>query len=281
MAKAKKPILNLALVSHAFAELVPGGLTEDEHAALVEDVRENGVRCPIALYQGKILDGRARYRAAKDAGVDCPAEELQGFTDEDARHYVYSTNLHRRTLAPMQKALAIAELYKRAITLDGPKPSQDKLAHRYGTSKQTLNLCIRALDSKNQMLLTRMRRGEVTRVELEEEFYDHKPDATGTDMLEGSAPPSVGTVVQFPQGGKAGAAAVVGTRPEHPERKTKETSASVVAQHFKALSEEDRCAFVGLAWPWLELAVEAHKVTLGAMRKASSRSSPRRRQRVA
>ena len=37
----------------------------DEFDNLVEDIRKHGILDPIMLYQGMILDGRNRYRAAK------------------------------------------------------------------------------------------------------------------------------------------------------------------------------------------------------------------------
>lgn len=272
MAKPKKPVEQaglkaLVLAAHPLADTVPGGLTEDEHAALVEDIRERGMRVPIVLYQGKILDGRARYRAAQAAKVEVRHEVFEGSEDE-ARYFVMSLNLQRRTLTGMQKALAVAEMYTRAVGKDGAKPSQDTMAKRYGVSKQTISLCCKALASKNTMLLTRMRRGEVTRGELEEEFYTRE-DAnaavpTGTTGGDGDlfgAAPDPKNVVQFPAGGRDANTPVVGTRNTHPERKAAETPPSALTRQFKALSEKDRLAFVAMAWPWLESAVTTHQLT--------------------
>jgi hypothetical protein len=242
----------------------------------VEDLKTSGMRIPIVLYQGKILDGRARYRAAQSAKVDIRHEEFTG-TEDEARCFVMSANLQRRTLSGMQKALAVAELYQRAVNSDGPKPSQEAMAKRYGVSKGTISLCLKALGSKNTMLLTRMRRGEVTRGELEEEFYDrdaaNQTQPTGSVQsdaadLIGDAPAPGTNVIDFPDRHKG----AVGTRPKHPERRASETPASACASQFKALAEKDRVAFVALAWPWLEAAVVAHQTTAKA--KASSKAAP-------
>jgi hypothetical protein len=64
---------------------------------LVEDVRRNGVREPIWLFEGKILDGRNRYRAARVAGVPCPTRFYEG---DDPLGFVISLNLARSLRAP-------------------------------------------------------------------------------------------------------------------------------------------------------------------------------------
>ena len=52
---------------HPLAELFP--LIEgEEFDALVEDISARGLLVPIMIHQGKILDGRNRYNAAKRAG---------------------------------------------------------------------------------------------------------------------------------------------------------------------------------------------------------------------
>jgi hypothetical protein len=81
--------------------------------ALVEDVRKYGVREPITQFEGKILDGRNRYRAAEKAGVtlnDDNFVELSATIDPQA--FVISANIHRRHLTAEQKRALIAELLK-------------------------------------------------------------------------------------------------------------------------------------------------------------------------
>ena len=52
-----------ALTAHPLADMFP--LIEGEDfQSLVDDIVANGIRVPIMLYEGKVLDGRNRLRAA-------------------------------------------------------------------------------------------------------------------------------------------------------------------------------------------------------------------------
>lgn len=74
---------------------------------LVEDLRVHGLREPIFLYEGQILDGRNRYRACRAAQV--PAR-FRTYSGRDALAFVISANLHRRHLDASQRALIAAEI---------------------------------------------------------------------------------------------------------------------------------------------------------------------------
>lgn len=74
---------------------------------LMADVMRHGVREPVWLYEGQILDGRNRYRAAQAMGVECPTREYDG---EDPTGFVVSLNLHRRHLSESQRAMVAAKL---------------------------------------------------------------------------------------------------------------------------------------------------------------------------
>jgi N6-adenosine-specific RNA methylase IME4 len=91
---------------HPLANLFP--LMEGpEFEAFVEDIRLHGVREPIVCYEDAILDGRNRYRAACEVGIECPRVQYQG---EDPLGYVMSANLHRRHLDESQRAMIAAKL---------------------------------------------------------------------------------------------------------------------------------------------------------------------------
>ncbi len=95
-----------ALEFHPLANVFP--LSDgEEFEALRADIAEHGVREPVVLYEGQILDGRNRYRASRAAGADCTLTTYEG---DDPAAYVVSLNLHRRHLTESQRAMAAAKL---------------------------------------------------------------------------------------------------------------------------------------------------------------------------
>jgi N6-adenosine-specific RNA methylase IME4 len=95
-----------ALPFHPLADIFPllEGAAFDE---LVADIHVHGIREPIWLYEGKILDGRNRYRAAVVAGVQCPTRVYEG---DNPIAFVISLNLKRRHLNESQRAMVAAKL---------------------------------------------------------------------------------------------------------------------------------------------------------------------------
>jgi ParB-like chromosome segregation protein Spo0J len=61
----------MRLAYHSIADVFPL-LEQGEFDALVADIQQYGLREPVVLFEGKILDGRNRYRASLQAGVECP-----------------------------------------------------------------------------------------------------------------------------------------------------------------------------------------------------------------
>lgn len=99
---------NNHLEPHELALLFPP-LDQNSAAELATDIKINGQRDPIALFEGKILDGVQRYGACLDANVK---PETMLFEVTDAFHngmhpvdFVMSKNFHRRHLPAGQKAV--------------------------------------------------------------------------------------------------------------------------------------------------------------------------------
>jgi hypothetical protein len=76
---------------------------------LVEGMRQSGYRdeFPIVLYEGKILDGRNRYRAALEAGVE---PFIVQFSGEDPVEFVIQANSNRRDLEPGQRVAILDKI---------------------------------------------------------------------------------------------------------------------------------------------------------------------------
>jgi N6-adenosine-specific RNA methylase IME4 len=92
---------------HPLSELFPlmQGREFDE---LVADVKTNGLREPIWIYQGQILDGRNRWRACEQAQL--AHRPMREYTGDDPVSFVISLNLHRRHLNESQRADVAAAL---------------------------------------------------------------------------------------------------------------------------------------------------------------------------
>ena len=82
-------------------------MSDDELQDLADDIAVNGLRNPIVLWQGKILDGRNRYLACKIAEVEPRFTEFEG---DDPIGWVISQNLQRRHLTASQKAVVALDL---------------------------------------------------------------------------------------------------------------------------------------------------------------------------
>lgn len=94
---------------HPAANLFPL-MQEEELQELSKDIQANGQRDPIVILEGKILDGRNRWKACKLAEVEPrirPVTLLE--IGGSPTQFVLSTNLHRRHLSPIQKASVAAD----------------------------------------------------------------------------------------------------------------------------------------------------------------------------
>jgi hypothetical protein len=97
-----------ALEAHEVADLFPS-MGEDEYRALVEDIRAHGLHEPIWLHpDGRIIDGRHRYRACLEAGREPRFRTWDGAGSLIA--FVVSLNLRRRHLTTAQRTLLGVEL---------------------------------------------------------------------------------------------------------------------------------------------------------------------------
>jgi ParB-like chromosome segregation protein Spo0J len=158
---------------HEYANLFPmlEGVAFDE---LVEDVRAKGVQEPIVMFEGKVLDGRNRYRAAIEADKPYPIVQYEG---DDALGFVVSLNLKRRHLTETQRAGLAAKIANMPhggnrrsdqaanLPLETPmRPpiSQAEAARMMNVSERTVRLAAHVLDHGTPALVASVETGDAT-----------------------------------------------------------------------------------------------------------------------
>lgn len=173
----------IAIPFHPLADIFPL-ITGAEFEALRDDIAAHGVREPVILFEGAILDGRNRYRASQAAGVDCPMTEYRG---DDAAAFVVSLNIHRRHLTESQRAMAAAKLanlahggnrrVEQAANLplespslptfepDAPKPApvpQAEAARLLNVSERSLRTAKKVQDTAPQEVVAAVQTGHIS-----------------------------------------------------------------------------------------------------------------------
>ena len=93
---------------HPIADMFPM-LRENELHDLAENIKSNGLRVPVLICDGQLIDGRNRLEACRRAGIHARAEILSPKTD--ITNMIVSLNIMRRQMTSSQRAaLAVAIL---------------------------------------------------------------------------------------------------------------------------------------------------------------------------
>jgi len=102
MKASNKPKMYLFHELASYLPLIEG----EDFDNLVEDIRQFGQIEPAVLFDGKILDGRNRYRACKQLGIDIKVREWNPseFTGITPLQFVISENIVRRHLNIAQRS---------------------------------------------------------------------------------------------------------------------------------------------------------------------------------
>jgi len=87
--------------AHRYANIFPM-IEGQAFEELKKDIIQNGLQQTIVIYENKILDGRNRFKACKEIGIEPKFEEYKG---DKPLEFVISLNLKRRHLNEGQKAV--------------------------------------------------------------------------------------------------------------------------------------------------------------------------------
>jgi hypothetical protein len=119
---------------HELANIFP--LIEgDEFDGFVDALKRQGLLNPMTLHQGKIIEGRNRYRAGKKLGYKFSAKDFVELPpDKDPRDFVLTANVQRRHLTTEQKRDLVVRLLR-----ERPRDSDRKIALLIGVSNKTVS----------------------------------------------------------------------------------------------------------------------------------------------
>lgn len=158
---------------HPLASMFPP-MSSTEFSALVDDIRENGQKEPVLLFEGLVVDGRHRWSACASLGIETQSTEWSGDEESLIRHIV-STNLHRRHLSPTDRALLAASYANlprgtnRHSVLDpsrdGSSLRQQDAASLFGVSDASITRAKRVAAKGSQELVTALHSGEISLAE--------------------------------------------------------------------------------------------------------------------
>lgn len=152
---------------HPLANIFP--LIEGQaYQDLMADVMKYGVREPIWLYEGKVLDGRNRLRAAEAMGAKYDTRIYEG---DDPAGFVISLNLHRRHLTESQRAAVAAKLANLKVgdnqhkagpaNLPDHSISQAQAAEMLNVSERSVRAAAKVLHDGDEELVHAVERGDV------------------------------------------------------------------------------------------------------------------------
>ena len=175
--------------SHPYSEVFPA-MNGPDFSALVDDIRIHGLIQPIVLYEGQILDGRNRWRACEELGIEPKTTEYKG---DDAIGYVVSLNLTRRHLNGSQRAVVankIATLKHgeqkrlREVTDDAQicasspqlAKTQKEAAEKMNVSRRAVQQARKVAEHATPELKRAVERGEVP-VSVAAQLVDASPEA--------------------------------------------------------------------------------------------------------
>ena len=144
-------------------------MTGENWTKFMDSINTQGLLVPITLYEGKILDGRNRYKACLELGVEPRFEQYDGDNPID---FVIALNEERRHLSVAERAVAalkVANMKRGGDRKNQTAPGQfdpfgntiKEAAGKFGISERTVNRTAK-LQKEAPELLEKAVNGEIS-----------------------------------------------------------------------------------------------------------------------
>lgn len=144
-------------------------ITGEAFDELVEDIKTRGLLDPIVMYEGKILDGRNRWRASQHLGIPHTEVKLEDLMkkigkDVDPVAFVWSRNAVRRQLSPSQRAMAATKLLdaKRGGVRTDDETTAERAAAIAGVGKRSVLRAKRVVEKGVPAVVEAVEAGDLT-----------------------------------------------------------------------------------------------------------------------
>ena len=137
-------------------------LSKEEFEALKKDIETHGLKQPIVRLNGKIIDGRQRYRAVVELGIEPTYIDIDSKAKPE--DVLVSNNLLRRHLSESQRAIIGAKL---VTTKLGSNQSDDGVtqgtaAERTGISVDTIQRAQKVIKAGDREIVRLVEMGRLT-----------------------------------------------------------------------------------------------------------------------
>ena len=156
----------MAYQQHPLSAAFPAMSTED-FQGLKDSIENIGVQNPITIFEGMVVDGWNRYKAANELGMDCPSKELDAWIDPVA--FVRAQNKDRRHLPLSAWALIEVSLREWKPShrpdkgeLSSPlQASNQEMADAVGVAKRTIQQAKAVQSNATPEVIAAVKSGEI------------------------------------------------------------------------------------------------------------------------
>lgn len=156
----------MSFQQHPLSAAFPA-MSGEDFQSLKDSIENIGVQNPITIFEGMVVDGWNRYKAANELGMDCPSKELDAWIDPVA--FVRAQNKDRRHLPLSAWALIEVSLREWKPShrpdkgeLSSPlQASNQEMADAVGVTKRTIQQAKAVQSNATPEVIAAVKSGEI------------------------------------------------------------------------------------------------------------------------